>query len=72
MLININIANTRPIKHIKNINKTKNKALVHIKKIIIRIYTIKDIYTKENTKKAKKIKDFNKRSIMFITNKAAS
>jgi hypothetical protein len=54
MLISINITSTKPTKYIKNVNKTKDKTLVYIKKIIIKIYTVKDIYIKKNIKKAKK------------------
>jgi hypothetical protein len=54
------------------VDKAEDKALVYIKKIVIGIYTIKDIYIKENTKEAKKIKDSNKRSAMSVTNKAAN
>jgi hypothetical protein len=50
------------------VDKVKNEALAHIKRIIIRIYTVKDIYTKEDTKEAKKIEDSNKRSAIFVTN----
>jgi hypothetical protein len=53
------------------VDEAEDKALAHIKKIVIGIYTVKDIYTKENTKEAKKIKDSDKRSATFITNKAA-
>jgi hypothetical protein len=72
MLISTNIASTRPTERIKNIDKAEDKALAHTKKIVIGIYTTEDIYTKENTKKAKKIKDSDKRSVTFMTNKAAS
>jgi hypothetical protein len=61
MLISINIVSIRPTKRTKNVNKAKNKALAHIKEIIIKIHTIKNIYTEKNTKKAKKIKDSNKK-----------
>jgi hypothetical protein len=50
------------------VNKAKNKALAYIKKIVINIYCEGYIYTKENTKKAKKIKDSNKRNTIFMTN----
>jgi hypothetical protein len=53
------------------VNKAENEALAHIKGIVIGIHTIKDIYTKEDTKKAKEIKDSDKKSTMFITNQAA-
>jgi hypothetical protein len=54
------------------VNKAENKALAYIKGIVIRIYTVKNIYTEEDIRKAKEIKYFDKRSAMFITNKAAS
>jgi hypothetical protein len=68
MLISINTASIKPTEYIKHVNKAEDKALTHIKGIVIKIYTKEDIYTKKNTKKAKKIKDFDKRSAMFITN----
>jgi hypothetical protein len=72
MLISTNIASTKPTKHTEDIDKAKDKALAHIKGIVIRIYIIKDIYTEEDTKKVKEIEDFNKRSAMFVTNKAVN
>jgi hypothetical protein len=54
------------------VNKTEDKALAHIKKIVIRIHTIKDIYTKEDTRKAKEIRDSDKRSAISMTNKAVN
>jgi hypothetical protein len=72
MLISINTASTRPIKHTKNIDKAENKASAHIKKIVIRIHTVKDMYTKENTKEAKEIKNSDRKSTIFMTNKAVS
>jgi hypothetical protein len=53
------------------VDKAEDKALAYIKKIIIRIHLIKDIYTEENTREAKKIKDFNKKSIISVINKTA-
>jgi hypothetical protein len=71
MLINIpistNIASTRPTKHTKDMDKAENKTLAHIKKTVQRTHT-----TEKDTRKAKKIKDFDKRNTMFITNQAAS
>jgi hypothetical protein len=72
MLISTNTASTKPTERTKNVNKAKNKALAYIKGIVIKIHTVKDIYTKKNTRKAKEIKDSNKKSTMFITNKAAN
>jgi hypothetical protein len=54
------------------VDKAKNEALAYIKEIVIRIHTVKDIYTKKDTREAKKIKDSNKKSAMFITNKAVN
>jgi hypothetical protein len=53
------------------VDKAKDKASAHIKKIVIKIHTIEDIHTKENTREAKEIKDSNKRNATFVTNKAA-
>jgi hypothetical protein len=54
------------------VDEAENKALAHIKKIVIGIHIVKDIYTKKNIREAKKIKDSDKRNAMFVTNKAAS
>jgi hypothetical protein len=53
-------------------DKAEDKALAYIKEIVIRIHTVEDIYTEENTKEAKKIEDSNKRNATFVTNKATS
>jgi hypothetical protein len=50
------------------VNEAEDKALAYIKGIVIGIYTRKDMYTKENTRKAKKIKDSDKRSDIFVIN----
>jgi predicted Fe-Mo cluster-binding NifX family protein len=50
------------------VDKAEDKALAHIKRIVIRIYTVKDMYIKENIREAKKIKDSDKKSAMFVTN----
>jgi hypothetical protein len=68
MLISINTASTKPIKHTEDIDKAEDKALAYIEGIVIRIHIVKDIYTKENTREAKKIKDSDKKSAMFVTN----
>jgi hypothetical protein len=68
MLINTNIASTKPTKRTKDVNKAEDKALAYIKKIVIGMYTIKNIYTKENTRKAKKIKNSNRKSVIFVIN----
>jgi hypothetical protein len=54
------------------VNEAEDKALAHIKGIVIRIHTVKDIYTEENTRKAKEIKDSNKKSAMSVTNQTAN
>jgi hypothetical protein len=72
MLISTNTASTGPIEHTKDVDKAEDKALAYIKGIVIRIHTVKDMYTEENTKKAKEIKDSDKRSAIFVTNQAAS
>jgi hypothetical protein len=63
MLISTNIASTKPTEHIKDMDKVKNKALAHTKEIVQRTHT-----TEKNTKKAKKIKYFNKKSALSVTN----
>jgi hypothetical protein len=54
------------------VDKAKDKALAHIKEIVIGIYTVKNMYTKEDIREAKEIKDSDKRNATFVTNKAAS
>jgi hypothetical protein len=66
ILISINTASTKPTKRIKNVNEAKNKALAYIEEIVQGIYTIE-----KDTKKAKKIKYFNRKSVMFVINQAA-
>jgi hypothetical protein len=72
MLISISTASTGPTERTKDVDKAEDKALAHIKKIVIGIYTVKDMYTEEDTKKAKEIKDSDKKSVTSVTNKAAS
>jgi hypothetical protein len=72
MLISINIASTKPTEHTKDKDKAEDKALAYIEKIVMGIHTVEDIYIKEDTKEAKEIKDSNKRSVMFVINKAAN
>jgi hypothetical protein len=67
MLISTNIASTRPTEHTEDIDKSEDKALAYTEEIVQGIHI-----TKENTKKAKKIEHFNKRSAMSITNQATS
>jgi hypothetical protein len=66
------MASTRPTEHTEDVDKAEDEALAHIKKIVIGIHTAKDMYTKENTREVKKIKDSDKRSATFVTNKAAN
>jgi hypothetical protein len=68
----MNMASTRPTEHTEDVDKAEDEALAYIKKIVIGIYTAKDMYTKENTREAKEIKDSDKRSATFVTNKAAN
>jgi hypothetical protein len=72
MLISTNTASTGPIERTKDVDKAEDEALAHIKGIVMGIHTVKDMYTEENTKEAKKIKDSDKRSAMSVTNQAAS
>ena len=62
MLISISIINIRLIKHIEDVDKAEDKALVHIEEIIEGIYI-----TEEDTREVKKIKDSN-RSAIFVIN----
>jgi hypothetical protein len=59
----MNIASIKPTEHIKNVNKIKDKALAHMKKTVQGTYI-----TEKDTKKAKKIKDSDKKSVIFVTN----
>ena len=63
VLISMSIINIRLIKHIEDIDKVEDKALVYIEEIIERIY-----YIEEDTREVKEIKDSNRRSAMFIIN----
>jgi hypothetical protein len=71
MLISTSTASTGPTEHTEDIDKAEDKALAHIEEIVIRIYTMEDMYTEEDTREAKEIKDSDKRNAMFMTNKAA-
>jgi hypothetical protein len=72
MLISTSTASTKPTEHTEDVDKAEDKASAHIKKIVIRIYTVENIYIKEDIKEAKEIEDFNKKSATFVTNKTAS
>jgi response regulator RpfG family c-di-GMP phosphodiesterase len=65
MLMSINIASIRLIKHTKDANKAEDKA--YIEGIVQGIYTIE----KDTREVIKKIKHFNKRSAMFVISQAA-
>jgi hypothetical protein len=71
MPISTSTASIRLTERTEDVDEVEDKASAHIKEIVIRIYTVEDIYTKEDTRKAKKIKDSNKKSAMSVTNKAA-
>ena len=63
MLISISIINIRLIKHIEDVDKVEDKALVYIEEIIEGIHIIE-----EDTREVKEIKDSNRRSAMFVIN----
>jgi hypothetical protein len=63
MLISTNIASIRLTERTEDIDKLEDKALAYTKEIVQGIYTIE-----KDTKKAKKIKDSDKRSAMSMTN----
>jgi hypothetical protein len=63
MPISTNIASTRPTEHTEDVDKAEDKALAHIKETVQGTHT-----TEEDTKEAKKIKDSDKRSAMFVIN----
>ena len=62
VLISMSIINIRLIKHIEDIDKVEDKALVYIEEIIEGIHIIE-----EDTREVKEIEDFN-RSAMFVIN----
>jgi hypothetical protein len=63
-----NTASTRPIERTEDVDKAEDKALTHIEGIVIRIHTVEDMYTEEDTREAKEIEDSDKRSAMSVTN----
>jgi hypothetical protein len=71
MLISTNIVSTGPIKRTEDVDEAEDEALAYIKGIVIGIHTVEDMYTEEDTREAKKIKDSDKRSAMSVTNQAA-
>jgi hypothetical protein len=72
MLMSMNIASTGPTEHTKDVDEAEDEALAYIEGIVMGIHTVKDMYTEEDTRKAKQIEDSDKRSAMFMTNQAAS
>jgi hypothetical protein len=54
------MASTEPTEHTKDVDKAEDKALVYTEEIVMGIHTTEDIYTEEDTKEAKEIKDSNK------------
>jgi hypothetical protein len=61
------MASTGPTKHTKDVDKAEDEALAHIEE------TVQGTHTAEkDIRKAKEIKDSDKRSAMFMTNQAAS
>jgi hypothetical protein len=71
MLISTNMASTGPTERTEDVDKAEDKALAYTEEIVIGIYTAEDMHTKEDTREAKEIKDSDKRSATFVTNKAA-
>jgi hypothetical protein len=67
MLISINMASTGPTEHIEDVDKAEDKALAYTEETVQGTHI-----TEEDTRKAKKIEDSDKRSAMFVTNQAAS
>ena len=63
VLISMSIINIRLIKHIEDMDKVEDEALVYIEEIIEEIHTIE-----EDTREVKEIKDSNRRSAMFVIN----
>jgi hypothetical protein len=63
MLISISTVSTKPTEHTKNIDKAEDKVLTYTEETVQGTYIIE-----EDTRKAKKIKDSDKRSAIFVTN----
>ena len=61
--MSISIINIRLIKHIEDMDKVEDKALVYIEEIIEGIHI-----TEEDTREVKEIKDSNRRSAIFAIN----
>jgi hypothetical protein len=65
------MASTRPTERTEDVDKAEDEASAHTEEIVIGIHTAEDMHTEENTREAKEIEDSDKRSAMFMTNKAA-
>jgi hypothetical protein len=50
------------------VDKAEDKALAYIERIVIRIHTVENMYTEEDIREAKQIKDSDKRSAMSVIN----
>jgi hypothetical protein len=68
MPMSTNTASTGPIERTEDVDEAEDKALAHIEEIMIGIHTVEDMYTKEDTREATKIKDSDKRSAMSVIN----
>jgi hypothetical protein len=71
MPMSTSTASTGPTEHTEDMNEAEDKALAHIKEIVIGIHTVKDMHTEENTREAKEIEDSDKKNATSVTNKAA-
>jgi len=49
-------------------DKPEDKVLAHIEDIMEGIYTIEEIYTKEDTREIKGVKASNRRNAIFVIN----
>jgi hypothetical protein len=66
------MASTGPTERTKDVDESEDKALAHTKEIVQRIHTVEKDTREEDTREAKEIKDSDKRSATFVTNKTAS
>jgi hypothetical protein len=62
----MNMASTRPTERTEDMDESEDKALAHTEEIVQGIHT-----AEEDTREAKEIKHFNRKSAMFVTNQAA-
>jgi hypothetical protein len=65
------MASTRPTEHTEDVDEAEDKASAYTEEIVIGIHTAEDMYTEKNIREAKEIKDSDKKSATFVTNKAA-